>query len=203
MATRDSDGFVPSKWASSGDASSPPFSRDTGWTLSYSQAGGSAPARTTFNQLFLELSALALDLNKFGAAMPWDTNVTYEIYAVVTGSDGETYKSLITANSANDPISDDGTKWQNQSAPTPTRETLTGNTTFTYNGKDELLLILDPDGAIRTVNPSGTFPDGFKVTVINIGLADLLTFDSTGLGESVSPGDKQSFYYLLTEDEWR
>jgi hypothetical protein len=163
--SRDSDGFVPSKWASSGDTSDPPFSRDTGWPIAYSQAGGSAPARVTFNKLFLELSALALDINKFGSAMPWDTNLTYEQYAIVTGSDGEIYKSLIASNSANDPTSDDGTKWQNQSAPTPTRETLTGSKTFTYNGKDELLLILDPDGAVRTVNPSGTFPDGFKVTV--------------------------------------
>ena len=90
-----------------------------------------------------------------------------------------------------------------ESAPTPTRETLTGNTTFEYNGKDELLLILDPDGAVRTVNPSGAFPDGFKVTVINVGLADLLTFDSTGLTSQVGPGDKQTFHYLLDEDEWR
>ena len=64
-------------------------------------------------------------------------------------------------------------------------------------------MILDPDGAVRTVNPSGTFPDGFKVTVINTGLADLLTFDSTGLASQVGPGDKQTFHYLLDEDEWR
>jgi len=203
MATRDSDGFIPSKWATSGDTSDPPFSRDTGWPLSYSQAGGSAPARATFNKLFLELSALALDVNKFGSAMPWDTNIAYEIYAMVTGSDGAIYKSMITANSANDPTAGDETKWQNQSNPQGTRSVLTGNTTFTDNGRGKLVLALDPDGTDRNVNPSGVFPDLFELEIINIGSSALLNVDSTGLGGLVGPGDRQSFYYLLDEDEWR
>jgi len=203
MATRDTDGFIPTKWADSGDASDPSFSRVTGWPIAYSTAGGSTPERVVFNKLFKELSALAIDLNQFGSAMPWDALITYEIYGVVTGSDGDTYKSLITANTANDPISDDGTKWQNLSGPSPTRATLTGNTTFSYNGKEKLILILDPNGAQRNVDPALTFKDGFEIEVFNIGSAYNLIFDSTALAGVVTPGDRQSFIYLLTEDEWR
>jgi len=89
--------------------------------------------------------------------------------------------------------------------PPVIRATLTGDTTFTDNNGERLILILNPGGADRNVNPSGTFTDGFVVEVINNGPTssyELLFFDSTGLNNPVSPGIKQSFTYLLTEDKW-
>ena len=85
------------------------------------------------------------------------------------------------------------------------RSTLSSDITFTNNGCDKLTLILDPNSADRNVNPSGSFPDGFEVIVINngpTGSYNLLNFDPDGLDQYVSPGDKQSFTYLLTEDKW-
>ena len=89
--------------------------------------------------------------------------------------------------------------------PDPVRAVLTADATFVYNGAAQLILILDPNSADRNVNPSGSFPDGFEVIVINngpTGSYNLLNFDSTDLAQYVSPGDKQSFTYLLTENKW-
>ncbi len=91
--------------------------------------------------------------------------------------------------------------------PDPIRSILTGDTTFAYNGAAKLTLILDPNGSDRNVNPSGAFPDGFEVEVVNngptgSGTYNTLTFDSTGLGGVIGPGDRQPYIYLLTEDEW-
>jgi len=90
-------------------------------------------------------------------------------------------------------------------APSVTRATLTGDTTFSYNSNFQLILILDPNGEDRTITPVGDFTDGFEVLVINngpTGSYNLLNFDPDGLDQYVSPGDKQSFTYLLTEDKW-
>lgn len=201
--SRNTDGIFDEVWADSGDTAEPPFDRDEGWPIEYSQAGGSAPARTTFNLLFKELYALGVDVNKFGCSMPWNALVSYDDDAIVMGSDGDLYRSVTASNLNNDPTTDDGSNWEGYSKPSPTRATLSSNTTFTYNNKEKLVLILDPNAADRNVNPSGAFPDGFEVVVINIGSAYNLVFDSTGLAESVTPGDRQSFYYLETEDEWR
>jgi hypothetical protein len=86
--------------------------------------------------------------------------------------------------------------------PSPVRTTLTGDATFIYNGNFQIVLLLDPNGADRTVTPTGSFPDGFEVVVVNIGTSYLLNFDPSGIANSISPGDKQRFTYLLTEDEW-
>ena len=200
---RNTDGIFDEVWADSGDTAEPSFDRDEGWPLEYSQAGGSAPARTTFNLLFKELYALGVDVNKYGGALPWAATVSYDIDAIVVGSDNNIYRGVTSSNLNNDPTSDDGTNWAGITKPAPTRATLSSNTTFTKNGKEKLILILDPNGSDRNVNPSGSFPDGFEVVVINIGGSDNLVFDSTGLAESVTPGDRQSFIYLETEDEWR
>jgi len=87
------------------------------------------------------------------------------------------------------------------------RETLTDDTNFSSTEGGRLVLILDPNGADRAVNPALAFTDGFEVEVVNIGPAGSGTYnnlivDSTGLGGIVGPGDRQSFMYLLTEDEW-
>ena len=88
-------------------------------------------------------------------------------------------------------------------APAATRSTLTGDVTFTDNSNFEIILIFDPNGADRNVTPSGTFPDGFRVEVVNTGTTYNLIFDPSGLNGSITPGDRQSFIYLSTEAEWR
>lgn len=87
--------------------------------------------------------------------------------------------------------------------PDPVRAVLTGDATFIYNGNFQIVLIYDPNGADRDVTPSGTFPDGFEVVVINVGTIYNLTLDPSNLGAIIGPGDKQSYRYLATEDEWR
>ena len=92
------------------------------------------------------------------------------------------------------------------SNPAVAREDLTGTYTFEDNGAGKIILILNPNGSDRPVNPSGNFADGFEVELVNngpTGSYHLLTIDSTGLAESVTPGDRQSFMYFETEDEWR
>lgn len=42
----------------------------------------------------------------------WDSGTTYDKEFKVLGSDGNIYKSLIASNLANDPATDDGTKWE-------------------------------------------------------------------------------------------
>jgi len=89
----------------------------------------------------------------------------------------------------------------------PVRALLTGNVTFSYNDDSRIVLIYDPNGADRDVTPTGSFPDGFEAIVVNngptgSGTYNNLTFDSTGLGGIVGPGDVQSYMYLLAEDKW-
>jgi len=56
--------------------------------------------------------------------------------------------------------------------------TMTGDETFTYDGGDDKIFYLDPNGADRTFNPSGNFPTGFTVKIYNTGTYQI-TFDST------------------------
>jgi len=91
------------------------------------------------------------------------------------------------------------------SDPPTIRQVLTGDVTFSDNGGGKVILILNPGTADRNVNPTGSFADGFEAVVINNGPTSsykLLFFDSTDLNNPVSPGNKQSFTYLLTEDKW-
>jgi hypothetical protein len=91
--------------------------------------------------------------------------------------------------------------------PDPVRALLTADATFIYNGNFQIVLIYDPNGADRDITPSGTFPDGFEVVVVNNGPTGSgtyynLTFDPSGLGDIIGPGDKQRFRYLATEAQW-
>lgn len=77
---------------------------------------------------------------------------------------------------------------------TPLTETI--NLDFTIGtGKT---IMGDPNGGDRNINPSGSFPNFYKQTVMNIGSADNLVFDSTGLNESLGPGENAEFVYHET-----
>lgn len=79
-------------FASLGDRVTFPAFTD-GWDVDYSTpSSGKFPERTAMNDLFAKVTACCVDLNRYGSAMPWDTNITYEQFAIVTSLvDGKLY----------------------------------------------------------------------------------------------------------------
>ena len=57
-----------------------------------------------------------------------------------------------------------------------------------------MVAFLDPNGADRNFNPSGSFTAGYEIVVINKG-ANLITFDSTGIAVSIAFAEKVHFFY--------
>lgn len=55
--------------------------------------------------------------------------------------------------------------------------------------------VLDPNGAARNFNPSGTFPVGYEAVVINNGIAFNIVFDSAGSAQTVTPGSMLTSIY--------
>lgn len=97
---RDADALnLLTKWASTGDVRTPEdagLTRANGWPSSYEQNGGDKVSRRVFNQIFRELSGLALEINTRGI-LEWNTGIDYVHPAAVLGSNGTVYIS--TANS--------------------------------------------------------------------------------------------------------
>ncbi len=108
---RDADALnLVTKWAVTGDVQLPTaagLTRNEGWPISYSQAGGNTPQRTVFNQLFRELSGLGVEINRYGAGLPWNAALNYISGTMVLGSDGEIYLGRAAsgpASTVRDPI---------------------------------------------------------------------------------------------------
>ena len=106
---RDADALRIRKWAGSADANvqtpeAAGLTRATGWPASYSAAGSTGPQRRVFNQLFRELTGLAVELSTRGL-LEWDTSISYAHPAFVVGSDDRIYRTQ-QSNSGNDPVSD-------------------------------------------------------------------------------------------------
>ena len=94
---RDTDALKIEKWAASGDVEDPEdggMTRSAGWDATYSQPGGSLPKREHFNQLFRELTALALEVNTRGCGLEWSAEISYLHPAFVTDSGGKFYFSV-------------------------------------------------------------------------------------------------------------
>lgn len=72
---------------------------------------------------------------------------------------------------------------------------MTGNETFTAPTAFERKYFLDPNGAARNFNPSGSFTAGFQATVINVGGSYNIVFDSGGLAQTLTPGSVGTFIY--------
>lgn len=77
---------------------------------------------------------------------------------------------------------------------TVTSSTMTGDEQFTYASGDTLRVFLDTNGANRDYDPDGTFPNGFKVEIINEG-SEVVTFDSSGLADTISSHAMGWYYY--------
>ena len=115
---RDAESLKIQKWADTGDrtdpdASSltPPLVRVTGWPASFSRVGGNAPRRRVFNQLFRELSGMAVELNEHGGLLEWDTNVSYIHPAFVCGSDNDLYASVQDSTGIDPTTDSDDSHW--------------------------------------------------------------------------------------------
>ena len=79
------------------------------------------------------------------------------------------------------------------------KSTMTGNETLVASGA-RLVALLDPNGADRTVDVAAP-TDDYEVTIVNTG-SYLLTFDPSGLGQSIAAGQKNTFYYDSDSAVW-
>lgn len=79
------------------------------------------------------------------------------------------------------------------------KSTMTGNETLVCTG-ERLIALLNPNGADRTVDVA-TPTDDYEVTIVNTG-SYLLTFDPSGLGQSIAAGQKNTFYYDSDSAAW-
>lgn len=77
----------------------------------------------------------------------------------------------------------------------PYESTMTGNETFTPTGIAEEKFFLDPNGAQRTFNPSGSFSKGYTAIVINVGGSYNIVFDSAASAQVLTPGSRGVFIY--------
>uniref|UniRef100_A0A6M3ITR0 Uncharacterized protein n=1 Tax=viral metagenome TaxID=1070528 RepID=A0A6M3ITR0_9ZZZZ len=55
--------------------------------------------------------------------------------------------------------------------------------------------LLDPNGADRNFDPSGTFATGYEVIILNVGVAFNIVFDSAASAQVVTPGTMATFIY--------
>jgi len=86
-------GIFEEVWAESGDRTE--FADFiVGWDFDYSNPGsGKKPERIVFNDLFAKLTAIGVDINTYGATLPWHVLITYNQHARTTGSDGVVYRA--------------------------------------------------------------------------------------------------------------
>ena len=109
------------KWADSGDRTDPDdtsltpvLDRDTGWPSSFSATDGDTPRRAVFNQMFREITGLAVDTIRQGI-LAWDTEVNYLQNAIVVGSDSVLYRATADTgpdtSNATDPAGSGQTVW--------------------------------------------------------------------------------------------
>lgn len=77
-------------WAElAGDNSEIPTGIENGFTSDYSV--NQAPDRRNMNDILAKTSAVCFDVNKYGASLPWSSDITYGLYATVFGTDGTLY----------------------------------------------------------------------------------------------------------------
>ena len=127
---RDPDSLTIEKWATTGDTRTPEdrgLTRSTGWPADFSQPGGRRPTREIFNRMFLELTAMAVELNSHGL-LEWSNRVEYRHPAAVLASDGMVYLSKLASGpnqgGAIDPTGSQGsTGWRPVADPVPDAST--------------------------------------------------------------------------------
>ena len=162
---RDPDALKISKWAATGDVEDPEdggVERSVGWDVRHSQPGGSLPKREHFNELHREETALGVEINVHGAGLEWDSSISYEHPALVTGSDALLYVSVQDSTNV-DPVTDSGeSHWKPLNTPLP-------NASATLAGVVELATdseVATGTDATRAITPAGLASLGYRrVTV--------------------------------------
>ena len=79
---------------------------------------------------------------------------------------------------------------------------ITGNRNFIYSYQKERVSTLDGGVLDRNYSPLGTFPNGAKEVVLNVGATANIIFDSGGLASSIGPGNNTSFIFNTTSGSW-
>ena len=111
---RDADSLKIEKWAATGNVVDPAtegIDRAEGWGIDYSTPGGKVPTREGHNEIWREITALAVEVNRHGCGLEWNAAVNYLHPALVTSTDGNFYVSQQGSNLNHDPVNDDGTWW--------------------------------------------------------------------------------------------
>jgi hypothetical protein len=72
--------------------------------------------------------------------------------------------------------------------------TMSGNETLNSNGKFRIVCFLDPDGVDRNFTPGTGYSAGDEIVILNVG-NNMITFDPTGLNESVGAAQTEHFFY--------
>ena len=179
---RDPDALKISKWAATGDVEDPEdggIDRSTGWDFSHSQPGGSLPKREHFNELHREVTALGVEINVHGAGLEWDSSISYEHPALVTGSDARLYVSVQDSTNV-DPVNDsDESHWRPLNTPPP-------NASTTERGMVELATDAEVATGIDTtkaVTPAGLSSKPFpSASIAQPGIVQLATNNEVAAG---------------------
>ena len=176
---RDPDALKISKWAATGDVEDPEdggIDRSIGWDISHSQPGGSLPKREHINQILRELSAQGVEVNVHGAGLEWDSSISYEHPALVTGSDALLYLSVQDSTNV-DPVTDSGeSHWSPLNTSFPSAST-------TQRGIVELATNAEAAAGIsasKVITPAGL--SFLTATTARRGLVELATNDEVSDG---------------------
>jgi hypothetical protein len=137
--------------------------------------------------------------NKTLTTAAWLNSVQEEICNLITGLGG-------TIGTENDDTS------QNQiitlietygiSIPLHTKYLMSGNITFTdpgYGWGQQITIV--PDAA-RNVDPSGTFRDGYIISIVSITALWTCTFDSGGIAAVIQRNECSEFIYSDDAGSW-
>ena len=117
---RDNDSILQTKWGDSqqalvgtaDDDQVGTLQRRDGYPDSYRQIGGDKPQLTQFNQILNELYAIAVEVNRRGAALEWSSDIQYTHPACVIGANGIVYSSVQDSENRN-PVGDNAqTYWK-------------------------------------------------------------------------------------------
>jgi len=112
------------------------------------------------------------DLVSIGNDDAGTTSLIQPIFHTHSGYTGTGYGSTVVKETNTETLTDDGTF-----APT-----------------DPMVHFIDPGGADRNFNPSGTFIRGTEVTIVNTADADeVITFDTTDLAARIYKGGRATF----------
>ena len=173
---RDPDALKMSKWAATGDVEDPEdggIDRSLGWDISHSQPGGSLPKREHFNELHREETALGVEINVHGAGLEWDSSISYEHPALVTGSDALLYVSVQDSTNV-DPVTDSGDSHWKPLNTSPPNASTTERGVVELATDDEVAVGTDTE---RAITPAGLASLGYR----QITLSDSAPTSSDGV----------------------